>query len=125
MSVLLPILPAVLASLVAPGRVPQAPPSPAELEREVLENVRNQPLGDGTVADLALPEEFLRRVADRIVRSSYEERYRIIVKDPEAPLLDASASPGRTSWIAIAAAGIALLVVGGVSVARRRGRGVP
>lgn len=91
----------------------------------MLENVRNQPLGDGTVADLALPEEFLRRVADRIVRSSYEERYRIIVKDPEAPLLDASASPGRTSWIAIAAAGIALLVVGGVSVARRRGRGVP
>jgi len=100
------------------------PPTPAEIEREVQENIRNQALGDGTVADLALPEEFLRRVADRIVRSSFEERYRIVVKDAETP---ASVTPGiqpRTIRIALFAAAVALIAVGWASIARRRG-GVP
>jgi hypothetical protein len=49
------------------------------VEDEVLGNIRAQTIGPATVADLPLPEDFLRRVTDRIVRSSYEERFRIVV----------------------------------------------
>lgn len=107
--------------LAAGTQRPQLPPTPADLEMEVLENIRNQPLGDGTVADLALPEEFLRRVADRIVRSSFEERYRIVVKDEVPPAPETAGVQARTLWIAILAAAIALLAVGWVSIARRKG----
>jgi hypothetical protein len=47
----------------------------------VLDNLKHEPLGSGTVEDLATPDDFLRRVADRVVRASFEERYRIVVKD--------------------------------------------
>jgi len=52
------------------------------VEDEVLANLRRQPLGRaeaGTVADLNLPLEFLRRVADRVIQSSFRERHRIVV----------------------------------------------
>jgi hypothetical protein len=108
-------------------QTPQLPPTPAEIEMEVRENVLNQPLGDGTVADLALPEEFLSRVADRIVRSSFEERYRIVVKgveprnrSPEPPGLAA----GKSVVIILVAAVVALLAVVWAAIARwRRARG--
>lgn len=93
---------------------------------EVRENILGQPLGDGTVADLALPEEFLRRVTDRIVRSSYEERYRIVVEDasPQPPPKTVGLGvPGP--WIALFAATVALLVVAWASRARRKGIGAP
>jgi hypothetical protein len=72
-----------------------APPSSLSVEDEVLGNVRAQPLGPATVADLALPEPFLRRVADRIVRSSYEDRFRIVISDEHAR--SASAQPQKVS----------------------------
>lgn len=52
-----------------------------EVEREVMENIRRQPLGRGTVDDLNLPDEFLRRSADRIIRQTYEDRYRAVLPD--------------------------------------------
>lgn len=60
-----------------------APPAPdVTPEDEVLANLRNQRIGrTQTVADLNLPESFLRREADRIIRGSFEERYRVVVKD--------------------------------------------
>ena len=63
---------------------PQEPgvPTPQEIEREVMDNVKHQALGSGTVEDLAMPDDFLRRVADRVIRASFEERYRIVVQDP-------------------------------------------
>lgn len=36
-------------------------------------------MGLATVADLNLPEEFLRRVADRVIRSSYQQTFRMVV----------------------------------------------
>lgn len=61
------------------------PPAPMSVEDEVLANILAQPLGPGqglaTVEALALPRPFLRRVADRIIRSSFEERYRAVVAD--------------------------------------------
>lgn len=92
---------------------------------EVLENIRNQPLGDGTVADLALPEDFLKRVADRIVRSSFEERYRIVVKDAETPPSKPVGLAVPGIWIAFFAAAVALLAVAWASRARRKGLGAP
>lgn len=49
-------------------------PEVTTAEEEVLENLRAQPVGRHTLADLRLPEEFLRRVADRIVVETWLER---------------------------------------------------
>ena len=92
-------------------------PTPEAIEQEVVENVKHQPLGLGTVEDLAMPEDFLRRVADRIVRSSYEERYRIVVKD--GPRAELRAMP---SVLVLAGVGLAVLVAIVVAVVRVRGR---
>jgi hypothetical protein len=62
----------------------QEPTTPqVSVEDEVLANVKAQQIGPATVADLALPDDFLRRVADRVIRSSFEDRYRIVVPDPK------------------------------------------
>lgn len=65
----------------------------------MLANIRNQPVGGHTLAALNLPESFLRREADRVIRSSFEERARIIVKDPQAQTADghAPAPPSNTT----------------------------
>jgi hypothetical protein len=72
----------------APAATANAPASGASpavsIEAEVLGNIRAQTIGPATVADLPLPDDFLRRVADRIVRSSYEERFRIVVSAEHA-----------------------------------------
>jgi hypothetical protein len=60
-----------------------AAPAASALD-EVVANVQSQPLGPGTVADLALPDELLRRIADRILRRSFEESFRVVVADPPA-----------------------------------------
>lgn len=72
------------AALQAPAAAPQDP-VPQDPVAEVIGNVRAQPLGHGTVGDLALPEPFLRRFADRIVRSSFEERFRVVIDDTGMP----------------------------------------
>lgn len=68
-----------LAVLQAPG------PAPADAVDEVLGNVRAQPLGPATVGDLALPEPFLRRYADRILRGAYEDQFRVVIDDSALP----------------------------------------
>jgi hypothetical protein len=106
----------------------QQVPTPGQIEQEVFQNVLDQPLGEGTVADLALPDEFVRRVADRIVRSSYEERYRIVVKSDttgeeapaDPPSAEEASTTGPSIWIALAAAGIALVAIVATATARRR-----
>ncbi|HVP73558.1 MAG TPA: hypothetical protein VMS30_07460 [Phycisphaerales bacterium] len=82
-----------VAMLVAAGicmlGMAQAPPGPdVSVEDEVLGNLRNQAIGRQTLADLNLPEAFLRREADRIIRASFDDRYRIVVKDPLATTAD-------------------------------------
>ena len=49
------------------------------IEQEVLNNILRQPLGETTVESLNLPQPFLRRVAGRIIRSSYQHRYHVVV----------------------------------------------
>lgn len=105
---------ALLLSLSQSGA--QSVPTPAQLEQEVFENVQHQPLGEGTVEDLGLPAEFVHRVADRIVRASYEERYRIVVRDAESPVAPGSRKP----WLAISVAALAAACLAWIVIARRR-----
>lgn len=60
-------------------------PQSLSVEDEVLANVRNQRVGSHTVADFNLPEEFLCRIADRIIRASFYERHRIVVGEQQPP----------------------------------------
>jgi hypothetical protein len=57
----------------------------AAFEREVQGNILAQPLGAGTVADLIPPPEFLARVARRIIRESFEARFRVVLADGAVP----------------------------------------
>ncbi len=51
------------------------------VEAQVLANIRAQPIGAATVADFALPEAFLRRVAARVLQISFQQHFRLIVPD--------------------------------------------
>ncbi len=80
---MIPALALLLAFALRQEATPPPETPPVSIEQEVLDNVKNQALGKGTVADLELPDEFLRRVGDRIIRESFENRYRIVVPDPK------------------------------------------
>jgi hypothetical protein len=71
----------------------QAQPAEASVEDEVLANIKHQPVGSATIDDFALPDEFLKRYADRIIRSTFEARYRIVVHDDPAAAAPAAADP--------------------------------
>lgn len=93
-----------LAQEPASGLQAQAE-SELSVEDEVLGNIKRQPVGSATIEDFALPDEFLRRFADRVIRSSYEERYRIVVhspdptqpsEDPERSAIGENVQPARS-----------------------------
>lgn len=71
-----------------------ARPAPVtSIQSEVLANLRSQAIGGHTVAELGLPEAFLRRVADRITRDSFQDRFRVVRDDLAPPLLRSPAHP--------------------------------
>lgn len=59
-----------------------APPQALSVEDEVVQNITSQPVGRGTLADYHLPEEFLRRFADRIIRDTYRRRMHRVESRP-------------------------------------------
>lgn len=73
-------------------------PGPESVEREVRDNLLSQPMipslgSDGpTCADLGIPTELVRRIADRVLRSSFDERHRGVV-DEQRALSGAPESP--------------------------------
>lgn len=67
-----------------PAQTTQPPPF-AAVEREVLDNIRNQAIGFHTVDDLALPQSFLEIIADRVIRESYAEQFRAVVSETHQP----------------------------------------
>jgi hypothetical protein len=89
----------VLSSYLVLLATPQGAEIPPSQLEEVMANVRTQPLGAGTVDDLALPEDLLRRLSDRILRRSFEETFRIVVAAPaggpagEPAAVDDAAAP--------------------------------
>ena len=84
-------------SVPAAGSPPPAAPAekPARVEEQALASLRAQPYAAGTLADLALPEPYLRRVADRVIRENYWEQMRVIVADGAEKPPDAGATPPR------------------------------
>ncbi len=66
---------------------------PESVEAEVLGQMRNQPIGRQTLAALGLPEEFLRRAVDRVIRSSYRQRSHVVVQDNPATALPGGGLP--------------------------------
>ncbi len=75
----------VAAQQTATAAASQPATAPYSVEDEVLDNLRAQQIGARTIADLSYPEDFLRRVADRIIRESFERRFRIVVDEEEKP----------------------------------------
>lgn len=52
---------------------------------EVIANIEAAPVGTWTIRDLHWPEGYLRRFAGRVLRESYAENFRQVVRDPEFP----------------------------------------
>jgi hypothetical protein len=53
----------------------------SDLEAEVVANLEQKHIPLATLADLDLPEQYLHRVAGRILRASFEENFRVVVSD--------------------------------------------
>lgn len=62
------------------------------LRQEVIANILKQPIGGHQVADLGLPPSLLGRLADREIRSTFENRFRIVAGEtPPQPPREAGA----------------------------------
>ena len=72
---------------------------------QVLAKLKAQPVGSHTSAVYNVPEPFLRTVAERIVRASFEDNFRIVVNDGILPstkqLQKARASQNGTERVAV------------------------
>jgi hypothetical protein len=86
------------ALLHQPGSAANTPPaalarqqglSDEAVRAEVIGNISRQAVGPYSVANLNIPDDFLRREADRIIRASFEEQFRIVVRDVAATTEDA------------------------------------
>lgn len=76
-------VPGLLFAAVAFAQTPASQPTSAEvpIEQQFTTALLSQQTGRMTVAEFNLPTEFVRRVADRRLRSAYEQQFRIIVAD--------------------------------------------
>lgn len=63
------------------------------IEQNLVARLKAQPISQGTAENLGLPDEFLQRVADRIIRMDYQKRFRVVLKDDAAAQAGPSASP--------------------------------
>lgn len=106
----------------------QTGPGPApSIEQDLLVRLKAQPIGQGTLDSLAVPDEFLRRVADRIIRMDYQKRYRMVLRGDAAPSQPsviapsvAPASPTSKRTIFGIGGGAALLFLTALLARRRR-----
>jgi hypothetical protein len=71
---------------------------PGDPVEQVLANLRSQPVGNHTAAVYNLPEPFQRVVAERIVRASFEDNFRIVVHDSAPPPAKPSQPPTRETY---------------------------
>ncbi len=93
-----PIHPALPGAHVAPEG-----PTSAEVLRatqdQVIANLRAQPLGLATAESLNMPEEFLRRVASRIIRQSFAQSFRRVEPTPEPKGFGAGSATEQSSIV--------------------------
>lgn len=99
-------------------------PTAESIEEEVYQNIIHQKVEGQGVPDFRLPEPFLRRVADHVVRDSYERRYRIVVQEAVAaapvPRATPASKPLGGMPITIVGSLIVIGVIGVWLVARRQ-----
>lgn len=86
-------------------------PTAEAIEEEVYQNIIHQSVEGQGIPDFKLPEPFLRRVTDHVVRDSYERRYRIVVQDAVA-----GASAPRTAPASKPLGGLPITIVGSLIV---------
>lgn len=81
--------------LQAPPQATPATPSAgdAKLVKDVVDGLKNQPAGLSRLDSLNLPDEFLARVADRIVRMDYQKQMRSVRLASPAPVTPLAVTP--------------------------------
>ncbi len=87
------IVPTACAILATSAVVLGQPGLNESIEREIEQNIRSQPIGSHTVNDLGLSDGLIRRFRDRVVRSSFEDRFRMVVADASGTPALATAQP--------------------------------
>lgn len=121
------LLGAAAAVMTSPGA--QAQTSRPSMQDQVLQNLRHAPVGSHTLEALQLPEDYLRRVADRILRSSFEQQFRVVVPDgtgaayaaelkpPAMPERESTLAAGRSPWPAIVATALGICLLAAIVIA--------
>ncbi len=128
-----------LCLIAMTGQAQDATTPPAEpevsVEDEVLANLRALDLGPVKLEALAMPDDYLRRVATRVIQSSFEERFRIVVADPKPqqdgqpavivpPSSEGDDISHKKLWLAIAGAVVGVVCAWiGLALVRKRQMG--
>lgn len=98
-----------------------------------MQQLRQLPIGPVTLEAQNLPDEYLSRVADRIIRASFQRERRIVVRDqdtgtgvvstptPALPTSRPAASGRGVGWLPMAV-GVSVIVLVAI-VMLRRGEG--
>ena len=107
------------------------------MQDQVLSNLRNSPIGNHTLETLQLPGDYLGRVADRILRSSFEQQFRVVVPDGTSAARAADAklpiigeieelpASGRSPWPTLVAIALGLCLLAAVIIAVKAVRARP
>lgn len=66
----------------------------AKLKADIVQGLKNQPAGATRLESFALPDEFLGRVADRIIRMDYQKQMRAV---RTAAIESSSSTDGQTN----------------------------
>lgn len=121
-----------LVAMSARAQDANAPPAAPEVsvEDEVLANLHALDLGPVKLEALAMPDDYLRRVATRVIQSSFEDQFRIVVPDPKpegqsvaiAPPPNSGGGPAQSKvWLMIAGAVVGVVCVWiGLTLVRKR-----
>ncbi len=126
---------ALAADLAAQSPQPAAPEAVHALEATARELVLDAPLGRHDLRVLNLPDEFVRRVADRQMRTAYQERNHVVLRDTPAANPETAPAPNdeergaaqasqpageRRSVMLLAAPAVGLAAAAAVIFLRRR-----
>lgn len=87
----------ILILLQPPPQIPPVAPSAdeAKLIKDVVDGLKRQPAGLSRLDSLNLPDEFLARVADRIVRMDYQKQMRSVRLASPAAAITPPATPAK------------------------------
>lgn len=112
-------------------------PAPGSIQEEVFIRLKSRPVGRHTLEVFDLPDDFLSRVADRIVRLTYQDRFRMVAQDTREPnstrraagkadrpiqVVGTDRAQPPSSWPRYVAIGVVVAILVGASMTLRRRR---